>query len=165
MATRTITLKVNGRQRSAQAEENTPLLYVLRHDFDLKGTRFGCGAAQCGSCQVLVDGVAVPACDTPLWAVEGKAVVTVEGLAGGPDGDTLHPLQQAFIDEQAAQCGYCLSGILISAAALLKSNPQPAELEVREALDKHLCRCGSHNRIVRAVLRAAGVMAAEGTGL
>jgi nicotinate dehydrogenase subunit A len=162
MATRPITLKVNGSPRTAQAEESTPLLYVLRHDFDLKGTRFGCGAAQCGSCQVLVDGVPVPACDTPLWAVEGKAVVTVEGLAGGADGDTLHPLQQAFIDEQAAQCGYCLSGILISAAALLKSNLQPTEVEVRQALDKHLCRCGSHNRIVRGVLRAAGSMAARG---
>lgn len=171
MATRPITLKVNGSQRTAQAEENTPLLYVLRHDFDLKGTRFGCGAAQCGSCQVLVDGVPVPACDTPLWAVEDKAVVTVEGLAGGAygvkgvKGDTLHPLQQAFIDEQAAQCGYCLSGILISAAALLNGNPQPTEEDVRLALDKHLCRCGSHNRIVRAVLRAAGVMAAKGAAL
>jgi nicotinate dehydrogenase subunit A len=159
MATRPITLEVNGCRHTAQVEENTPLLYVLRNDFELKGTRFGCGAAQCGSCQVLVDGVALPACDTPLWAVEGKAVTTVEGLAGGADGDNLHPLQQAFIDEQAAQCGYCLSGILISAAALLKSNPQPTELEVRQTLDKHLCRCGSHNRIVRAVLRAAAVMA------
>jgi nicotinate dehydrogenase subunit A len=162
MAIRPISLKINGTQRTAQAEESTPLLYVLRHDFDLKGTRFGCGAAQCGSCQVLVDGVALPACDTPLWAVEGKAVVTVEGLA---DGETLHPLQQAFIVEQAAQCGYCLSGILISAAALLKTNPNPSEPEVRQTLDKHLCRCGSHNRIVRAVLRAAGVMAAQGAAL
>jgi nicotinate dehydrogenase subunit A len=159
MATRTITLKVNGHQRTTQADESTPLLYVLRHDFYLKGTRFGCGAAQCGSCQVLVDGVGVPACDTPLWAVEGKAVQTVEGLA---EGDSLHPLQQAFIDEQAAQCGYCLSGILVSAAALLEVNPQPTEAEVRQALDKHLCRCGSHNRIVRAVLRAAVVMAEGG---
>ena len=161
MATRPITLKVNGSPRTTQAEESTPLLYVLRNDFELKGTRFGCGAAQCGSCQVLVDGVAVPACDTPMWAVEGKAVVTVEGLGGAADGDALHPLQQAFIDEQAAQCGYCLSGILISAAALLKSNPQPSEAEVRQALDQHLCRCGSHNRIVRAVLRAADVMVAR----
>jgi nicotinate dehydrogenase subunit A len=165
MTTRTITLQVNGNPRTAQAEESTPLLYVLRHNFDLKGTRFGCGAAQCGTCQVLVDGVAVPACDTPLWAVEGKAVVTVEGLAGGAEGDTLHPLQQAFIDEQAAQCGYCIAGILISAAALLESNPNPSEPEVRQTLDKHLCRCGSHNRIVRAVLRAADVMAAEGLRL
>lgn len=156
MATRPITLNVNGDQRTTQADESTPLLYVLRHDFDLKGTRFGCGAAQCGSCQVLVDGVGVPACDTPLWAVENKAVVTVEGLA---DGDSLHPLQQAFIDEQAAQCGYCISGILISAAALLETNRQPTEMEVRQTLDKHLCRCGSHNRIVRAVLRTAAVMA------
>jgi nicotinate dehydrogenase subunit A len=159
MAARSITLNVNGSPRTTQADESTPLLYVLRHDFDLKGTRFGCGAAQCGSCQVLVDGLGVPACDTPLWAVENKTVVTVEGLA---DGDCPHPLQQAFIDEQAAQCGYCISGILISAVALLKNNPQPTETQVRQTLDKHLCRCGSHNRIVRAVLRAAGVMAATG---
>jgi nicotinate dehydrogenase subunit A len=163
MATLTISLNVNGSPHAVEAEANTPLLYVLRNDLALKGTRFGCGVAQCGSCQVLVDGVAVPACDTPLWAVEGKAITTIEGLAGersGIKGNALHPLQQAFIDEQAAQCGYCLSGILISAAALLKTNPQPSEVEVRQTLDKHLCRCGSHNRIVRGVLRAAAVMAA-----
>ena len=136
-----------------QAEETTPLLYILRNDCDLKGTRFGCGSGQCGACHVLLDGASVPACDTPLWAAEGKAVVTVEGLG---QGVALHPLQQAFIDEQAAQCGYCLSGILISAAALLEQQPHPTETQVRQALDKHLCRCGSHNRIVRAVLRAAG---------
>ena len=107
---------------------------------------------------MLVDGHSLPACDTPLWAVEGKQVVTVEGLAR--DGK-LHPLQQAFIGEQAAQCGYCLSGILITAAALLERNPGPSEAQVREALDKHLCRCGSHNRIVRAVLRAADAMIAS----
>ncbi|WP_421954323.1 (2Fe-2S)-binding protein [Polaromonas sp.] len=155
MAARGIDLNLNGRACTVHAEENTPLLYVLRNDCDLKGTRFGCGASQCGSCHVLLDGASVPACDTPLWAAEGKVVRTVEGL--GEDG-ALHPLQQAFIDEQAAQCGYCLSGILISAAALLQQNPNPSEAEVRQALDKHLCRCGSHNRIVRAVLRAAAVM-------
>ncbi len=155
MAARGIDLNLNGRACTVHAEENTPLLYVLRNDCDLKGTRFGCGASQCGSCHVLLDGASVPACDTPLWAAEGKVVRTVEGL--GKDG-ALHPLQQAFIDEQAAQCGYCLSGILISAAALLQQNPNPSEAEVRQALDKHLCRCGSHNRIVRAVLRAAAVM-------
>ncbi|MES2363724.1 MAG: (2Fe-2S)-binding protein [Pseudomonadota bacterium] len=155
MAVRDFKLQVNGRTRTVEGDENTPLLYVLRNDCDLKGTRFGCGVAQCGSCHVLVDGASVPACDTPLWAVEGKAVVTVEGLA---KGGKLHRLQQAFIDEQAAQCGYCLSGILISAAALLRQNPHPSEAEVREELDKHLCRCGSHNRIVRAVLRAAAAM-------
>lgn len=155
MAVRDFKLQVNGRTRTVEGDENTPLLYVLRNDCDLKGTRFGCGVAQCGSCHVLLDGASVPACDTPLWAVEGKAVRTVEGLG---EGGALHPLQQAFIDEQAAQCGYCLSGILISAAALLQQNPKPSEAEVCLALDKHLCRCGSHNRIVRAVLRAAAVM-------
>lgn len=155
MAVRDFKLQVNGRTRTVEGDENTPLLYVLRNDCDLKGTRFGCGVAQCGSCHVLVDGASVPACDTPLWAAEGKAVRTVEGLG---EGGALHPLQQAFIDEQAAQCGYCLSGILISASGLLQQNQNPSEFDVRQALDKHLCRCGSHNRIVRAVLRAAAVM-------
>ena len=155
MTIRSMKLQVNGRQRIVQADENTPLLYVLRNDCDLKGTRFGCGVAQCGSCNVLVDGKSLPSCDLPLWAAEGKAIVTVEGLA---DSDVLHPLQQAFIDEQAAQCGYCLSGILVGAAALLAAHPDPTEAEVRAALDQHLCRCGTHNRIVRAVLRAAAVM-------
>jgi nicotinate dehydrogenase subunit A len=152
MAVRNISLQVNGSTREVRAEEATPLLYVLRNDLDFKGTRFGCGVAQCGSCNVLLDGAPVPSCDTPLWATEGKSVVTVEGLGSGGE---LHPLQQAFIDEQAAQCGYCLPGILISAAALLKQNPHPSEAEVRQALDKNLCRCGTHNRIVRAVLHAA----------
>ena len=155
MTTRNFTVQVNGRQHAVQADENTPLLYVLRNDCDLKGTRFGCGAAQCGSCNVLVDGKSVPSCDLPLWAVEGQSVVTVEGLA---EGGILHPLQQALIDEQAAQCGYCLSGILVSSAALLADHPEPTESDVRAALDRHLCRCGAHNRIVRAVLRAADVM-------
>jgi nicotinate dehydrogenase subunit A len=155
MAERTISLTLNGAGREIRAEDDTPLIYVLRNQSGLKGTRFGCGTNQCGSCHVLVDGQSLPACDTPLWAVEGKNVVTVEGLSR--DGK-LHPLQQAFIGEQAAQCGYCLSGILITAAALLERNRNPSATQVREALDKHLCRCGSHNRIVRAVLRAAGTM-------
>ena len=155
MTVRSVELNVNGSLQQVEADENTPLLYVLRNDLGLKGTRFGCGAGQCGSCHVLMDGVSVPACDTPLWAAEGKALVTVEALA---QGAVLDPLQQAFVDEQAAQCGYCLSGILVSAKALLQSNPNPTEDEVKQALDKHLCRCGSHNRIVRAVLRAAKVM-------
>jgi nicotinate dehydrogenase subunit A len=113
---------------------------------------FGCGANQCGTCNVLVDGQALASCDTPLWAAAGKDIVTVEGL-GAPDKP--HPLQRAFIAEQAMQCGYCISGILISAAALLQRNANPSEREVREALDRNLCRCGAHNRIVRAVLRAA----------
>jgi nicotinate dehydrogenase subunit A len=156
----TVTLQVNGQEGTVQAQNNTPLLYVLRNDLGLKGTRFGCGASQCGSCHVLLDGVSVPACDTPVWAVQGKAVVTVEGL-GQLHGNAraLHPLQQAFIDEQAAQCGYCISGILISSTALLARRPQPSEAQVRAVLDKHLCRCGTHNRIVRAVLRAASMMA------
>ena len=158
MAVRSFQLQVNGSERALQAEENTPLLYVLRNDCDLRGTRFGCGVGQCGACHVLLDGVSVPACDTPVWATEGKAVVTVEGLGGGTG---LHPLQQAFIDEQAGQCGYCLSGILVSAAALLAQQPQPTEAQVRQALDKHLCRCGAHNRIVRGVLRAAGMAFAQ----
>ena len=145
-------LNINGNTVSVQAGESTPLLYVLRDACDLKGTRFGCGAAQCGSCHVLIDGVSTPACDTPLWAAEGKLVVTVEGLR---QNGVLSALQQAFIDEQAAQCGYCISGILISATELLQKNPRPTDADVRTALDKHLCRCGSHNRIVRAVLRAA----------
>jgi nicotinate dehydrogenase subunit A len=155
MAVRSFSLRVNGAEQELRAEEETPLLYLLRNELGLKGTRFGCGANQCGACHVLIDGRSVPACDTPVWAVQGKPIVTVEGL--GDDG-VLHPLQQAFIDEQAAQCGYCLSGILISAAELLARQPQADERQVRATLDKHLCRCGSHNRIVRAVLRAAGVM-------
>ena len=155
MMARGIELNINGHACTVQAEDNTPLLYVLRNDCNLKGTRFGCGAGQCGSCHVMVDGVSVPSCDTPVWSVEGKQVVTVEGL--GKAG-VLHPLQQAFIDEQAAQCGYCLSGILVHAAALLAANPDPSDTQVRAALDEHLCRCGTHNRIVRAVLRAAVVM-------
>jgi nicotinate dehydrogenase subunit A len=148
-------LNVNGSARLVEADENTPLLYILRHDLGLKGTRFGCGAGQCGSCHVLIDGVSVPACDTPLWAAQGKTLITVEGMA---QGAVPGRLQQAFIDEQAAQCGYCLPGILVTAQALLQRNPNPTEIDVKQALDQHLCRCGSHNRIVRAVLRAAKAM-------
>jgi len=153
----TITLTVNGEAREVAAAEDTPLLYALRNDLNLKGTRFGCGAGHCGACRVLIDGHAVASCDTPLWAAKGKQVTTIEGL-GTPDAP--HALQRAFIAEQAAQCGYCSSGIIVSAAALLKENPAPSEAQVREALDRNLCRCGSHNRIVRAVLRAARELAA-----
>ena len=149
---RTVNLTVNGQVTQVEADENTPLVYVLRDALGLKGTRLGCGQSQCGACHVMLDGVSVPACDTPLWAAENKALVTIEGL-GQPDA--LHALQQAFIDEQAAQCGYCVSGILVSSAALLAKCPQPSEAQVREALDPHLCRCGAHNRMVRAVLKAA----------
>ena len=147
-----IRLRVNGEERSIQAASETSLLSVLRSTLGLTATHFGCGANQCGACNVLLDGQAVPSCDTPLWAAAGKEVTTVEGL-GTPERP--HALQQAFIAEQAMQCGYCISGILISAAALLKRNPDPSEADVRGALDRNLCRCGAHNRIVRAVLRAA----------
>jgi nicotinate dehydrogenase subunit A len=145
-------LTVNGRPVQVQADDETPLLHVLRHDLSLAGPRFGCGVGLCGACFVLLDGNATPACDTPMWAVGGKDVVTVEGL---PDGDVLHPVQQAFLDEQAAQCGFCVSGVLISAAALLARDPAPAESDVVSALDRNLCRCGVQRRMVAAVLRAA----------
>jgi nicotinate dehydrogenase subunit A len=146
-------LRINGAEHSVQADENTPLLDVLRGDCGLKGTRFGCGSGECGACHVLVDGVSVPACDTPVGSVRGRDIVTVEGLA---HGGRMSALQQAFVDEQAGQCGYCLSGILVTATALLARTPHPTEVQVRAGLDGHLCRCGAHNRIVRAVLRAAG---------
>jgi nicotinate dehydrogenase subunit A len=154
-----VTLTVNGVQHRLAADSDAPLLDVLRDTLKLKGTRFGCGGNQCGACYVLMDGVAVASCDTPMWAVDGKAIITVEGLgqAASP-----HPLQQAFLDEQAAQCGYCIAGILISAAGLLARCPQPTETDVRTALDRHLCRCGSHNRIVRAVLAAAAATTDRG---
>ncbi len=145
-----VSFQLNGQPCTLQGQAIS-LLHALR-DSGLKGTRFGCGQAQCGACHVLIDGRSQPACDTPLWSVAGKQVTTVEGLGqGGQPG----VLQQAFIDEQAAQCGYCLSGILVTARELLDHNPDPTPAQVRQALDGHLCRCGTHNRIVRAVLRAA----------
>ncbi len=142
-----ICFQVNGVAQAIEADTKTPLLDVLRDDLQLVGSRFGCGAGECGACRVLVDGRSQAACTLPMWAVEGVEVTTVEGLPAG--------LRQAFIDEQAAQCGYCSSGMLVGAAALLRHTPQPTEAEVRAALDEHLCRCGAHNRIVRAVLRAS----------
>jgi nicotinate dehydrogenase subunit A len=150
-------LEVNGQRRSVSAAPDTPLLYVLRNDLGLVGSRFGCGTGQCGACFVMVDGKALPSCDTPLWSVAGKKVTTVEGLSKGGE---LHPVQQALLAEQAAQCGYCISGIAVAAAAFLESNRDPSESEVRAALDRNLCRCGAHNRVVRAVLRAAKEMKA-----
>jgi nicotinate dehydrogenase subunit A len=146
-----VKLSINSRQVEVAADPATPLLYVLRNDLGLVGSRFGCGSGQCGACFVLVDGKPIASCDLPIWSVEGKQVTTIEGL--GQDGE-LHKVQQALIAEQAAQCGYCMSGIAISAAALLSRNPSPSETEVREALDKNLCRCGSHNRVIKAVMRA-----------
>ena len=150
-------LEVNGQRRSVSAGPDTPLLYVLRNDLGLVGSRFGCGTGQCGSCFVIVEGKAVPSCDTPLWSVENKSVTTVEGLAKGGE---LHPVQKALLAEQAAQCGYCISGIAVAAAAFLSNNQNPSERQVQEALDRNLCRCGAHNRVVRAVLRAAKEMQA-----
>lgn len=147
-----LTVHINGRPHSLQVDGRARLLDVLRDTLGLKGVRFGCGANQCGACHVLVDGHSVASCDTPMWAVDQKHIVTVEGL-GTPA--IPHPLQAAFLAEQAAQCGFCTAGMLIGAAALLKRQPRPTAADVRSALDGHLCRCGTHNRIVRAVLRAA----------
>jgi len=146
------TLRINGSEQTLTADGDAPLLEILRNALGLKGTRFGCGSEQCGACFVLIDGRAVPSCTTTMGSVAGKSIVTVEGL-GQPESP--HPLQKAFIAEQAAQCGYCTSGMLVSAAALLSRMPRPSEAQVKQALDRNLCRCGSHNRIVRAVLRAA----------
>ena len=145
-------ITVNNVQREVQASPDTPLLYVLRNDLGLVGSRFGCGSGQCGACFVLVDGRPIASCDLPVSFVADKKVVTVEGL--GREG-ALHAVQRALIEEQAAQCGYCMSGIAVSAAALLSRNSSPTEDEVREALDKNLCRCGSHGRVIRAVMKAA----------
>jgi nicotinate dehydrogenase subunit A len=149
-------LVVNGRSVHVDADEATPLLAVLRDELNLRGTRFGCGTEQCGTCMVLIDGVPDFACTRTVESAAGKSVTTIEGLACN---GALHPLQQAFLDEQAGQCGYCLSGILISAAALLERNKRPSRAEIVEALDKHLCRCGMHNRVIRAVQRASAAMA------
>jgi nicotinate dehydrogenase subunit A len=149
-------LTVNGEAVEAADHPDTPLLHVLRDRLGLTSVHLGCGANQCGACHVIVDGHAVASCDTPLWAAAGKSVTTLEGL-GTPTAP--HALQKAFIAEQAMQCGYCISGIITTAAAFLQQKPRPTEAEVRAALDRNLCRCGAHNRIVRAVLRAANEMA------
>jgi len=157
--TTTVEFHVNGQPVSvAPASDETPLLDVLRNELGLMGTRFGCGLEQCGCCMVLIDGAPEKCCAKPVWSVAGKQVTTVEGLgnAAAP-----HPLQQAFLDEQAGQCGYCLSGILISAKALLDSNPAPTRQDIAAALDGNICRCGTHVRILRAVEKAAAVMRGE----
>jgi nicotinate dehydrogenase subunit A len=153
-----IDFSVNGNPISVSiANEEAPLLDVLRNELGLVGTRFGCGLEQCGCCMVLIDGTPEKCCTKPVWSVAGKQVITVEGLGGA---ECPHPLQQAFLDEQAGQCGYCLSGILISAKALLDKNPKPSRKEIAVALDSNICRCGSHNRIIRAIEKAAAVMRA-----
>jgi len=147
-----ITLNVNGAQHTVRAEPDTPLLYILRNDLKLKGAKFGCGLGQCGACMVLIDGHNVMSCDTPLWAAAGKAITTIEALGSL---DAPGALQRAFITEQAAQCGYCLSGAVMTAAALLARNPDPSETDIKQALARNLCRCGTHTRIIKAVQRAA----------
>jgi nicotinate dehydrogenase subunit A len=154
--TQRLTFSVNGRSVEIEADETAPLLSVLRETLGLHGSRFGCGAEKCGACMVLIDGKPDYSCSREIATVQGKSVTTVEGLS--PDG-ALHPLQQAFLDEQAGQCGYCLSGILVSAAALLERNRQPDRAEIVAALDPHLCRCGIHNRVVRAIQKAGRLMA------
>ena len=151
-------LIVNGKSVRVDSEGTTPLLSVLREELSLRGSRFGCGSEQCGACMVLIDGEPGFSCTRELASVAGKTVVTVEGLS--KDGE-LHPLQRAFLEEQAGQCGYCLSGILVSAAALLERKPQPSRAEIAAALDPHLCRCGIHNRIIRAVERAVVMIKAS----
>lgn len=146
-------ITVNGQPHQVQADPATPLLYVLRNELNLNAAKFGCGLSQCGACTVHVDGQPVRSCVLPVSDVAGAEVVTLEGL-GTPDA--LHPMQQAFLDEQAAQCGYCIPGIMMSAAALLATTPQPADEQIVEALSGNLCRCGTHVRILRAVQRAAG---------
>lgn len=148
-------LTVNGKPVSVATDEETSLLDVLRNRLGLKGTRFGCGLEQCGTCTVLVDGKPEKSCTKPIWSVAGKSIITIEGL-GTPDRP--HPLQQAFLDEQAGQCGYCLTGILMAASALLASNPSPSRTDIAAALDGNICRCGTHNRIIRAVQGAALTM-------
>jgi nicotinate dehydrogenase subunit A len=146
------TLKVNGAACSVKVEPDTPLLYVLRNDLKLSGAKFGCGLAQCGACSVLVDGMERRSCVHPVSAVGKSSITTIEGL-GTPHQPSA--LQSAFIHEQAGQCGYCSNGMIIAAQALLARNPKPSESDVKQALEGHLCRCGTHNRIVRAVLRAS----------
>jgi nicotinate dehydrogenase subunit A len=148
----TVTLRVNGERRTVAVEPDTPLLYVLRNDLELNGPKFGCGLAQCGACSVLVDGKEVRSCVTPVSAVAGARITTIEGLG---TAEKLHPLQRAFIEEQACQCGFCGNGMVMAAKALLDRNSSPTNQDVRQALNGHLCRCASHNRIVRAVQRAA----------
>ena len=151
----TIKITVNGRAHNVAADDETPLLYVLRNEAGCKGVRYGCGLGQCGTCTVIIDGKPVQSCDVPVSAVAGQSITTIEGIGSV---DHPHPLQRAFVDEQAAQCGYCATGIIMSAKALLDVNASPSDAELKEALAKNLCRCGTHQRILRAVKRAATEM-------
>jgi nicotinate dehydrogenase subunit A len=153
-----IRFRLNGVETEIDADPDLSLLSVLRGRLGMTGPHFGCGANECGACNVMVGDHAIASCDTPLWSVADKDVTTIEGLG---TEQKPHPLQRAFITEQALQCGYCVAGILMSAAALLKQNPAPSDADVRAALDRNLCRCGSHNRMVRAILRAANETAAQ----
>jgi nicotinate dehydrogenase subunit A len=150
-----ITFKVNGTDQSVDSDPETPLLYVLRNDLKLNGAKFGCGLGQCGACTVMVDGKAVLSCVTPLLLMQGREVTTVEGLG---TEDRPGPMQQAFIAEQAAQCGYCIPGMMMRAQALLQENPQADDRDIRQALEFNLCRCGTHMRILRAIHRARDLM-------
>jgi nicotinate dehydrogenase subunit A len=153
-----IRFRLNGVETTVDADPDASLLSTLRGQLGMTGPHFGCGANECGACNVMVGDHALAACDTPLWSVAGKDVTTIEGLG---TAEKPHPLQRAFIAEQALQCGYCVPGILMSAAALLMQNSKPSDADVRAALDRNLCRCGSHNRMVRAVLRAAAEMQSQ----
>lgn len=148
-------LKVNGQDHHVQADPSTPLLYVLRNDLGLQGPHFGCGLSECGACTVQVDGKPVRACVTRLSSVAGRAVTTLEGLGSSASP---HPLQKAFIQQQAAQCGYCINGMIMEAEAFLRATPKPTDAQIKSALAGHLCRCGTHYRIVRAVKAAAGTL-------
>ncbi|MFK9007542.1 (2Fe-2S)-binding protein [Pseudomonas pergaminensis] len=154
----TVTLEVNGQKSEVSAMADTPLLLVLRNDLQLNGPKYGCGLGECGACTVIIDGVAARSCVFPLSGAAGREIVTLEGLG---TRQVPHPVQQAFIDEQAAQCGYCLNGMIMTTKALLDRNPNPSEAEVRNALSGNLCRCGTHIEILRAVLRAARLMTVD----
>ncbi len=150
-----LTLKVNGKNQTIDAEPDMPLLYALRNDLQLNGPKFGCGLAQCGACTIIMDGNAIRSCVTPVSAAQNKPLTTLEGLGSTKK---MHKIQQAFVDEQAVQCGYCINGMIMSTKALLDKNPKPSDRQIKEALAGNLCRCGTHIRILRAVKRASGQM-------
>ena len=155
----TVTLTVNGRRHDTDADPETPLLYILRNDLALNGAKFGCGLGQCGACTVIVDGRPILSCVTPILMVEGRRITTIEGLG---TAERPAPIQQAFIDEQAAQCGYCIAGMIMRAQSLLERNPSASDGDIRAWLEPNLCRCGTHMRILKAVRRAADVMRQQG---